>query len=121
MVVKHINSPMAPEYISYLLRYDSAHGRYGGSIEIKDDKLVVDGLEITLSATRDPTEIPWSTREVDYICESTGAFTTTEDCKKHLESSTPAKKVRCLPPAGAGAGPPARPPPFGAPAKLTTL
>jgi len=93
MVVKHINSPMAPEYMKYLLSYDSAHGRYKGTVEVKDGSLVVDGLEITLSATRDPTEIPWSTREVEYICESTGAFTTTESCMKHLESSTPGKKV----------------------------
>jgi len=84
---------MAPEYMKYLLSYDSAHGRYKGTVEVKDGNLIVDGLEITLSATRDPTEIPWGSREVDYICESTGAFTTTEGCNKHLESSSPAKKV----------------------------
>mmetsp|Transcript_16061 Transcript_16061/g.41559 ORF Transcript_16061/g.41559 Transcript_16061/m.41559 type:complete len:392 (+) Transcript_16061:29-1204(+) len=93
MVVKHINSPMAPEYMKYLLNYDSAHGRYKGTVAVKGDSLIVDGLEITLSATRDPTEIPWATRGVDYVCESTGAFTTTPDCMKHMESSTPAKKV----------------------------
>merc|ERR1711990_1028826 len=45
----------------------------------------VNGLDISLSATRDPTEIPWGTVGVDYVCESTGAFTTTEGCLKHVE------------------------------------
>merc|ERR1719502_1079856 len=58
MVVKHINSPMAPEYMKYLLNYDSAHGRYKGTVEVGENSMTVDGLEISLSGTRDPTEIP---------------------------------------------------------------
>merc|ERR1719230_1841466 len=58
MVVKHINSPMAPEYMKYLLNYDSAHGRFKGTCELSDDGLIVNGLPISLSATRDPTDIP---------------------------------------------------------------
>merc|ERR1719152_842890 len=93
-VLKHINSPMSPEYMKYLLEHDTVHGRWsrgGGSIEVSDGGLKVNGLPITLSSTRDPTEIPWKDVGVDYVCESTGAFTTTEGCLKHVEGG--AKKV----------------------------
>jgi len=84
-VLKHINSPMAPEYMKYLLEHDTVHGRFSGTCEIEGDGLLINGLPVTLSATRDPTEIPWSTTGVEYVCESTGAFTTTEGCMKHIE------------------------------------
>merc|ERR1711871_1246504 len=58
-VVKHINSPMSPEYMKYLLEHDTIHGRFPGTVEVTDKGLKVNGLDITLSATRDPTEIPW--------------------------------------------------------------
>jgi len=93
-VLKHINSPMSPEYMKYLLEHDTVHGRWtrqGGSVEVSDGGLTVNGLPITLSSTRDPTEIPWKKVGVDYVCESTGAFTTTEGCMKHVEGG--AKKV----------------------------
>merc|ERR1719353_1100560 len=93
MVVKYINSPMALEYMKYQLEHDSVHGRYPGTVEIDTEAgtFTVDGLPIGLSATRDPTEIPWGTTGVDYVCESTGAFTSTEACMKHIEGG--AKKV----------------------------
>merc|ERR1719174_3376139 len=90
-VVKHINSPMSPEYMKYQLEHDTVHGRFKGTVEVTDKGLKVNGLDISLSATRDPTEIPWGTVGVDYVCESTGAFCTTEGCNKHLEGG--AKKV----------------------------
>merc|ERR1711990_988189 len=90
-VLKHINSPMSPEYMKYLLEHDTVHGRFKGTVELMEDGLKVDGLPVTLSATRDPTEIPWTGAGVDYVCESTGAFTTTEACMKHVEGG--AKKV----------------------------
>merc|ERR1719236_299426 len=80
--------------MKYLLEHDTVHGRWsrgGGSIEVSDGGLKVNGLPITLSSTRDPTEIPWKDVGVDYVCESTGAFTTTEGCLKHVEGG--AKKV----------------------------
>ena len=58
-VVKHINSPMSPEYMKYQLEHDTIHGRFKGTVEITDTGLKVNGLDISLSATRDPTEIPW--------------------------------------------------------------
>merc|ERR1712125_103068 len=85
-VLKHINSPMSPEYMKYLLEHDTVHGRFPGTCEVTDDGLLVNGMPVSLSATRDPTEIPWKTAGVDYVCESTGAFTTTEGCLKHVES-----------------------------------
>merc|ERR1719377_206714 len=85
MVLKHINSPMTPEYMKYLLEHDTVHGRFSGTCEVSGDGLTVNGMPISLSATRDPTEIPWATVGVDYVCESTGAFTTTEGCMKHIE------------------------------------
>merc|ERR1712078_372024 len=91
MVLKHINSPMTPEYMKYLLEHDTVHGRFPGTVEAKEGALVVDGLEVTLTATRDPTEIPWGDRGVEYVCESTGAFLSTEACMKHVEGG--AKKV----------------------------
>merc|ERR1719405_434305 len=93
-ILKHINSPMSPEYMKYQLEHDSVHGRFskqGGSIELSDDGLIINGLPVTLSGTRDPTEIPWKDTGVEYVCESTGAFTTTEGCMKHIEGG--AKKV----------------------------
>merc|ERR1719248_565493 len=94
-VLKHINSPMSPDYMKYLLEHDTVHGRFskkgGGAIEITDRGLMVNGLPITLSSTRDPTEIPWKDTGVEYVCESTGAFTTTEGCMKHVDGG--AKKV----------------------------
>ena len=85
MVLKHINSPMTPDNMKYLLEHDTLHGRFSGTCEISGDGLTVNGMPISLSATRDPTEIPWAKVGVDYVCESTGAFTTTEGCMKHIE------------------------------------
>merc|ERR1719327_2203486 len=90
-VLKHINSPMTPEYMKYLLEHDTVHGRFPGTVEAKEGALVVDGLEVTLTATRDPTEIPWGDTGVEYVCESTGAFLSTEACMKHVAGG--AKKV----------------------------
>merc|ERR1719359_752793 len=90
-VVKHINSPMSPEYMKYLLEHDTIHGRFPGTVEVTDTGLKVNGLDISLSATRDPTEIPWGSVGVEYVCESTGAFTSTDTCMKHIEGG--AKKV----------------------------
>merc|ERR1711972_589628 len=79
------------EYMKYLLEHDTVHGRFPGTCEIVEGGLEINGLPITLSATRDPTEIPWKDTGVEYVCESTGAFTTTEGCMKHVEGG--AKKV----------------------------
>jgi len=90
-VLKHINSPMSPEYMKYLLEHDTVHGRFPGTCEVTEGGLTINGLPVSLSATRDPTEIPWGTVGVDYVCESTGAFTSTPGCMAHITGG--AKKV----------------------------
>jgi len=90
-VLKHINSPMSPEYMKYQLEHDTVHGRFDGTVELTDKGLKINGLDVTLSATREPAEIPWKDTGVQYVCESTGAFTTTEGCMKHVTGG--AKKV----------------------------
>jgi len=81
-----INDPfMDPEYMVYLFKYDSTHGRFKGTIEAKDGKLVVNGNAITVFTDRNPADIKWSTTGADYIVESTGVFTNKEKASAHLQ------------------------------------
>jgi glyceraldehyde 3-phosphate dehydrogenase len=73
------------------LKYDSIHGKYDGTIEVDGDSLVIDGLRVALSKTRDPAEIPFGSHGAEYVCESTGVFLTTEKIQGHLKAG--AKKV----------------------------
>jgi len=87
-----VNDPfIALEYMEYMFKYDSVHGKYDGSVEIKDGKMVVDGKPISVFACRDPNEIPWGEAGADYVVESTGVFTTTEKASAHFTGG--AKKV----------------------------
>lgn len=87
-----INDPfMTIDYMVYLLRYDSVHGRFRGKIEGKEGKLVVDGKTITVFAEKDPANIPWGKVGAEYICESTGVFTAKEKALLHVKGG--AKKV----------------------------
>ena len=87
-----INDPfMTPDYMAYMLRYDTMHGRYEGKIEYTDDAIIVDGKEVKFFACMNPAEIPWGDVEAEYIVASTGAFTTTEKASAHLKAG--AKKV----------------------------
>ena len=90
--VTGINDPFIDlEYMKYMLRYDSVHGRFKGTVETKDGKLVVDGKAVAVFAHRDPAEIPWSSCGAEYIVESTGVFTTTDKASAHFKGG--AKKV----------------------------
>ena len=87
-----VNDPnLALEYMVYLFKYDSTHGRYKGTVEAKDGKLIVDGKEISVFNEKDPTVIPWGKCGADYVVESTGVFTTVEKASAHLGGG--AKKV----------------------------
>jgi glyceraldehyde 3-phosphate dehydrogenase len=87
-----INDPfMDIDYMIYMLRYDSTHGGYKGSIEKNGDKLVVSGHEIAVYAKREPSEIPWGTHNSDIVVESTGVFLTVEKAGAHIKGG--AKKV----------------------------
>lgn len=87
-----INDPfMDTEYMAYLFKYDSVHGVWKGTVEHTADSIIVDGVKIAVSAEKDPASIPWGKNGADYVCESTGVFTTSEKCQGHLKGG--AKKV----------------------------
>ncbi|MCL2058144.1 MAG: type I glyceraldehyde-3-phosphate dehydrogenase [Oscillospiraceae bacterium] len=90
--VTGINDPFIDlEYMQYMLKYDSIHGKFEGKIEIKDGKLVVNGNAITVFAERDPGAINWASCGAEYIVESTGVFTTIDKAEAHFKGG--AKKV----------------------------
>ena len=86
-----INSSYDIEYIIYLLRYDSVHGRFDADLKADNGSLVVNGKKIHLTAERDPNNINWKTANVDVVVESTGAFLTLDTCQPHINNG--AKKV----------------------------
>ncbi|XP_017768381.1 PREDICTED: glyceraldehyde-3-phosphate dehydrogenase 2 [Nicrophorus vespilloides] len=87
-----INDPfISVDYMVYLFKYDSTHGRFKGTIDCKEGKLIVNGNEISVFQERDPTCIPWSKAGAEYIVESTGVFTTIDKASAHLKGG--AKKV----------------------------
>lgn len=87
-----INDPFVDlEYMAYLLRYDSVHGRFQGTIEVADGCLVVNGQKIRVSAEKDPANIPWAEMGAEYVVESTGVFTSRDKAERHLLAG--AKKV----------------------------
>jgi len=87
-----INDPFIDlNYMVYMFKYDSVHGRYKGSVEAKDGKLVIEGKSIQVFAEKDPASIPWGKVGADYIIESTGVFTTVDKASAHLKGG--AKKV----------------------------
>ena len=87
-----INDPFIdPDYMVYMLKYDSVHGKFDGEASAKDGKLIVNGKEIAVFGCMDPKEIQWSSCGAEYIIESTGVFTTTEKASAHFNGG--AKKV----------------------------
>ena len=86
-----INDLIEPDYMAYMLKYDSTHGRFDGTIEVKDGQLVVNGKTIRITAEKDPTNLKWGDVGVDIVIESTGLFLTRADGEKHIAAG--AKKV----------------------------
>ncbi len=87
-----INDPFIDlDYMVYMVKYDSMHGKFDGCIKAEDGKLVVNGKAISVYACKDPSEIPWSECGADYVVESTGVFCTTEKASAHFKGG--AKKV----------------------------
>lgn len=87
-----INDPFIdPNYMEYMLKYDTVHGRFDGEVSHKDDAIVVNGNEIKVFDKMNPVEIPWGEIGADYIVESTGVFTTKEKAQAHIEAG--AKQV----------------------------
>ncbi|MDB5256888.1 MAG: gapA [Chitinophagaceae bacterium] len=86
-----INDLIEVDYMAYMLKYDSTHGIFQGTIEVKDGKLVVNGKAIRITAEKDPANLKWNEIGADYIVESTGLFLTQETGQKHIDAG--AKKV----------------------------
>jgi len=86
-----INDLVDPEYLAYMLQYDSTHGPFKGAISLEGNNLVVNGSKIRITAERDPADLKWDEVGADYIVESTGLFLTKESAEGHLKAG--AKKV----------------------------
>lgn len=86
-----INDLIDVDYIAYMLKYDSTHGRFDGSVEVSDGHLLVNGKHVRVTAERDPLNLKWNEAEVDVVVESTGLFLTDEMARKHITAG--AKKV----------------------------
>ena len=86
-----INDLLEPEYLAYMLKYDSVHGRFKGDVSVEGHTLVVNGRKIRLTAVKDPAELKWGEVGADVVVESTGLFLTKETAEKHLAAG--AKKV----------------------------
>jgi glyceraldehyde 3-phosphate dehydrogenase len=86
-----INDLLEIDHLAYLLQYDSVHGKYDGTVEVKGSNLIVDGKTIRISAERDPATIGWGALNTDVVAECTGIFTTLEKAQLHIDGG--AKKV----------------------------
>ena len=81
-----INDLLDNDYLAYMLKYDSVHGRFDGDISVNGDTMVVDGKNIRLTAERDPADLKWGDVGADIILECTGFFLTEEGCQKHIDA-----------------------------------
>ncbi|KAA1447143.1 type I glyceraldehyde-3-phosphate dehydrogenase, partial [Escherichia coli] len=86
-----INDLLDAEYMAYMLKYDSTHGRFNGTVEVKEGHLIVNGKTIRVTAERDPANLKWNEVGVDVVAEATGIFLTDETARKHIIAG--AKKV----------------------------
>lgn len=86
-----INDLLAPDYLAYMLKYDSVHGRFNGDIATAGNNLIVNGKSIRLTAEKEPANLKWSDVGVDVVLECTGFFLDEEGCQKHIQAG--AKKV----------------------------
>ena len=86
-----INDLLDPNYLAYMLKYDSLHGRFNGDIKVEGNNMVVNGKKIRLTAERDPANLKWNEVGADIVIDCTGFFLTTESCEAHLKAG--AKKV----------------------------
>lgn len=81
-----INDLVPPDNLAYLLKYDSTHGRFEGTVEAGEDHILVNGKKILVFSERDPAHLPWSEHHIDFVIESTGLFTSVETASKHIEA-----------------------------------
>ncbi|MCK0526582.1 MULTISPECIES: type I glyceraldehyde-3-phosphate dehydrogenase [unclassified Anaerobiospirillum] len=86
-----INDLLPPEYMAYMLKYDTMHGAFKGTVDVKDGNLVVNGNVVRVTAERDPAQLKWGDIGAEYVVESTGLFLTDEKARLHIEAG--AKRV----------------------------
>jgi glyceraldehyde 3-phosphate dehydrogenase len=86
-----INDLLDPDYLAYMLKHDSVHGRFKGDVSVSGNNLIVNGKTIRLTAEKDPANLKWNEVGADVIVECTGFFLTKETCQKHIDAG--AKKV----------------------------
>ncbi len=86
-----INDLLEPDYLAYMLKYDSVHGRFKGDVAVEGGNLIVNGKTIRLTAVKDPAQLAWGEVGADIVIESTGLFLTKETAQKHIDAG--AKKV----------------------------
>jgi len=86
-----INDLLDPDYLAYMLKYDSVHGRFNGDVSVDGNTMIVNGKRIRLTAERDPANLKWGEVGADIVIESTGFFLTKESCQAHINAG--AKKV----------------------------
>ena len=86
-----INDLLEPNYLAYMLKFDSVHGRFNGDIAVEGGNMVVNGKKIRLTAERDPANLKWNEVGADIVIDCTGFFLTTESCQAHIKAG--AKKV----------------------------
>lgn len=86
-----INDLLEPDYLAYMLKHDSVHGKFNGDVAVEGNQLVVNGKKIRLTAEKDPSNLKWGEVDVDVVVECTGFFLTLETCQKHIDAG--AKKV----------------------------
>jgi glyceraldehyde 3-phosphate dehydrogenase len=86
-----INDLLEPDYLAYMFKYDSVHGRFKGDVSVEGGRLIVNGRSIRLTAEKDPAALKWGDIGADIVIECTGLFLTQETCQKHIDAG--AKKV----------------------------
>ena len=91
ITVVGINDLLDINHLAYLLKYDSVHGKYDGTVEVKGNNLIVDGKSVHISAERNPVDIGWGDFDTDVVAECTGIFTTLEKAQLHIDGGS--KKV----------------------------
>jgi glyceraldehyde 3-phosphate dehydrogenase len=92
-----INATVTPDYMAYMIKYDTIHGRLAHDISHTADSIIIDGKKIPCFSSRDPVKIPWGDAGVDYLVDATGAFKTMEKASVHLQTGV--KKVKLTSPA----------------------
>ena len=86
-----INDLIDIDYMAYMLKYDSTHGRFNGTVDVEEGQLIVNGKAVRVTAERNPANLKWNEIDVDVVVESTGLFLTDETARKHIEAG--AKQV----------------------------